>query len=157
MHPVELTLRRALSRYPRAKRWASAVRRRVLWRGRSAAGHWDEHVGEVESTSPRGWLDSELVEREHIRPQITGDPEVSYLESFARSHLGGSGGGSVVSLGCGGGNLERALVSLGVAHRILGLDASPASIDLAERLAREAGLAERVQYRVVDVDRLSLE
>ncbi|MEM6792819.1 MAG: class I SAM-dependent methyltransferase, partial [Acidobacteriota bacterium] len=53
--------------------------------------------------------------------------------------------------------LVRALVSLGVAHRILGLDASPASIDLAERLAREAGLAERVQYRVVDVDRLSLE
>ena len=157
MHTLELRLRRLLSQHPRLKRIASALRRRLLWRGTNASDHWDAQVGEVESSAPRGWLDSELVEREHIRPQVSGDPDVSYLEHFVRRHLSEGPVARILSLGCGGGNLERALLSLGAAHHIEGIDSSPGSIDLATDLAQQAGLSERLHYRVADIDHLELE
>lgn len=161
MNDLEIRLRRFLSRYPRLKRLASAVRRRMLWRGGDAAAHWDAQVGEVESSTPRGWLDVELVERFHIRPQISGDPDVFFLEHFRRHHLAGPAlrapVARMLSLGCGGGNLERALIEIGAATHVEAVDASPSSIELAAQLATGAGLADRLDYRVADIDRIELE
>lgn len=158
MNPLELRIRRVLSRYPPLKRLASAVRRRVLpaWRRGLAASHWDDRVEEVESSAPQGWLDAEMVEREHIRPLVSGDPEVSYLEYFLEKHLPHRPVGRLLSLGCGGGNLERDLLRLGAAQKIDACDESPASIELALRLATEEGMGERLQYQVADLNRLEL-
>lgn len=155
----EIHLKRLLSRYPLLKRCASAVRRRVLpaWRRGRAAQHWDGRVEQVESAAPQGWLDLEMVEREHIRPLVSGDPEVSYLEHFLECHLPHRPVGRLLSLGCGGGNLERDLLRLGAAQKIDGFDESPASIDLARRFAAQEGMAEQLHYDVADLNRLELE
>lgn len=156
MNELEIRLRRLLSRFPRLKRIASALRRRLLWRRSDAAAHWDAQVGEVESSTPSGWLDVELVEIEHIRPQVSGDPAVSYLEHFLKTHLVTAPVDRILSLGCGGGNLERALLDLGAARRIDGVDASPSSIELARRLAEQSGRSDALHYRVEDIDRIEL-
>lgn len=152
----EWWVKRQLSRFPRLKSLASAVRRRVspAFRG-DAAGHWDARVDAVESTRPQGWLDSELVEREHIRPQISSDPDVSYLEHFVKRHLEAPVP-RILSLGCGGGNLERALLDLGAAEHIDAYDDSPASIELAQGLADAAGVGNRLTYAVGDSNTMAL-
>ncbi|MEM7582946.1 MAG: class I SAM-dependent methyltransferase [Acidobacteriota bacterium] len=147
-----------LSAHPRLRAVASSLRRRLMpsrWAA-LASRHWDERVGDVEAGRQRGWLDWPLVEVEHVRPQISGDPEVYYLQYFFERHMGFKPAASILSLGCGGGNLERALIDVGMAHRVEGIDVSPESIRLANELAAQAGLGDRLRYRVGDIDGIEL-
>lgn len=120
-------------------------------------GHWDRNVARVESKELKGWLDWEFIEVEHIRPQVSGDKSVYYLQHFFRHHLPSMPVARALSLGCGGGNLERALIQLKAATRIDAYDASPESIRIATELAAKEGLGERLTYRVADINRLELE
>ncbi len=158
MNRLERWCRLRLSKHPRLRALASEVRRRVMpsrW-GALASQHWDDRVGDVEAGRQRGWLDWPLVEEEHIRLQISGDPQVYYLQYFFDQHVEERPVGRILSLGCGGGNLERALVEIGVAQRVDGFDVSPESIRLANQLASEAGLGDRLHYEVVDIDQIEL-
>ena len=121
-----------------------------------ASRHWDEHVGEVESGQPRGWLDWQFIEEEYIRPQISGDSGTSYLPYLFHRHVDALPAARVLSLGCGGGNLERAMIDLGLAEQIDAFDVSPESIRLAKELAASAGMAERIGYAVADLDRIEV-
>lgn len=56
----------------------------------------------------------------------------------------------VLSVGCGVGNLERSLLELGYAARVVGVDESEAAVAEAAARARNAGFADRVEYRVED-------
>lgn len=148
-----------LARHPRLF-WLlrRLVRGLRAWRSRlfGETSFWDVAVDEAESDRPGGWMDLEIVEREYIRPQVTGDANTSYLEYFVEEHLPRRPVDLGLSLGCGGGHLERALLDLGAAERMVGLDASSGSIELARRLAREAGHGDEVDYRVADLDRAEL-
>lgn len=150
-------LKRQLSRSPAAVRLAKGIRRRIspAFRG-LASRHWDARVEQVESATPQGWLDVELVELEHIRPRISGDPAVPYLQHFLSAHLPHAPVNRLLSLGCGGGNLERDLIALGAADHIDASDVSAGSIELARRLAAEQGLGERIHYWVADLNRDTL-
>lgn len=121
------------------------------------ASHWDSLVTRVESKELKGWLDWDLIEEEHIRPQVSGDRSVYYIEHFLRTHVPDRPVERALSLGCGGGNLERSLIDAGAAHLIDAVDASPASIRLARRLAAEHPGGERIRYEVQDVNRIRLE
>ena len=158
MHPVEFKLRRFLSRHPRVKRFASRIRRAAtwVWESERAEENWDHSVSAVESARPQGWLDLEMIESEYVRPRISGDRERNFLQYFFDEHLDALPVSRVLSLGCGGGNLERAILYLGAAEKIDGLDSSPGSIELARRLAFEEGLAERLEYGVADLNRHEL-
>ncbi len=156
---LERWIRRRLSLHPRLRSLASAARRRLLparWRAR-ASDHWDRQVGEVEGGRQRGWLDWPIVEEEHVRPWISGDPRVDYLTYLFGRHAGRLPVARVLSLGCGGGNLERSMIDLGLARRIDGFDLSPESIRVAEELAAAAGMGDRIRYAVADLDRIELE
>lgn len=147
-----------LSRHPRLKARASALRRRLIparWNA-LASRHWDARVGEVESGGPQGWLDWPILEEEHIRPQVSGNSRVYYLQHFFDRHVDRLPVDRILSLGCGGGNLERALIDVGAARAVDGLDVSPESIRLAEEMAAEAGMADRLHYAVEDIDRVEL-
>jgi len=62
-----------------------------------------------------------------------------------------------LSLGCGGGNLERGLLlKNNAAARIDAYDASTESIRLATQLAADAGLADVLHYAVADINTLQL-
>lgn len=155
---TKMSWKARLARFPVAF-WAVRKVVRVLRAGRSVLSpgrsFWDETVTDAESDRPRGWLDVELVEREYIRPRVSGDPDVDYLRHFVRRHLE-TPAEIGLSLGCGGGHLERALLDLGATRRMHGLDASPGSIELARSLATQAGVADRIDYRVTDLDRVEL-
>ena len=119
--------------------------------------HWDEMVSKVESKEFKGWLDYELIECEYIRPQISGDPQVYYLQHFIDRNLRELPVERALSLGCGGGNLERFFIQENIVRTMDANDASPGSIDLARRLADEAGMGDRLSYEVADANRLQLE
>ncbi len=147
-----------LSKHPRLRAVASVVRRQLLpsrW-GALASRHWDDRVGDVEAGRQRGWLDWPLVEEEHVRPQISGDPKVYYLEYFFERHVKNRPVDHILSLGCGGGNLERALVEIGATRQVDGFDVSPESIRLANQLAAESGLGDQLNYEVADIDQIEL-
>lgn len=119
--------------------------------------HWDRNVALVESKELKGWLDWEFIEVEHIRPQVSGDKSVYYLQHFFRNHLPSMPVERALSLGCGGGNLERALIQLKAARHIDAFDASPESIRIATELAEKEGMGDRIRYKVADINRLELE
>lgn len=131
-----------------------AVRRAV---GKTRhGGHWDKHVGLVESGALKGWLDWEFIEVEHIRPSVSGDKAVYYLQHFFSGHLPQMPVQRALSLGCGGGNLERHLIRMGAAASIDAYDASAESIRLARQLADDEGLAGQLHYEVADINSLHL-
>jgi ubiquinone/menaquinone biosynthesis C-methylase UbiE len=113
-------------------------------------------VGLVESRALKGWLDWEFIEVEHIRPSLSGDKNVYYLQHFLENHLPRRPVQRALSLGCGGGNLERALIHLNAAQAMDAYDASPESIRLASQLAEKEGLSHRIKYAVCDINKLEL-
>ncbi len=118
--------------------------------------HWDNHVALVESKILKGWLDWEFIEVEHIRPSVSGDRSIYYLQHFFSGHLPTMPVKRSLSLGCGGGNLERALLDLNASEFIDAFDASPESINLANQLASESGYSNRLTYNVADINKIQL-
>lgn len=60
-----------------------------------------------------------------------------------------------LSLGCGFGALERDLVARGLVQHFEAIDLAEGAIAEAFRLAAEAGLADRIAYRVADLEQAS--
>ncbi len=121
-----------------------------------ATKHWDQTVAKVETKTLKGWLGWEFVEREYIRPSVSGDPDVYYLHHFLDVHLPRRPVARALSLGCGGGNLERALIDLNAATTIDAYDFSPESIRLAQELAEQARMAGRIHYDIRDINQIVL-
>lgn len=65
--------------------------------------------------------------------------------------------GRLLSLGCGGGVLERRVAELGWAEQIEGVDVSSGAVEQAAASAHEAGHSDRIAYRVADLDSVELE
>lgn len=118
--------------------------------------YWDKKVQDVEEHVLRGWLDWDIVEEEYVRPQISGDSKVHYLEHFVRNYIGPAPVERALSLGCGGGNLERTLISMNAAKSIDAFDVSVESIRIANELAAKAGMQDRISYEARDINKLVL-
>lgn len=126
--------------------------------------HWDDHVRRVENTHQntpdsveyRGWLDWEFIDEEYVRPQISGSRTIDYFGHFLLTHVPSRPVGRALSMGCGGGNLERAMIAWNAAEQIDAFDFSPESIRVAIELAREQNLSERLHYEVKDANQIQL-
>lgn len=124
----------------------AGLSRCLAWlRRRRAAAFWSHrHLGSREEWA--FWLAVPEVMR-WVNSKVSGKPEIWPLSWFQFSLPS-----DVVpvryalSLGCGPGNLEREVIRLETARQITGIDVSPASLDLARRLAREAGFSQRIHY-----------
>jgi O-antigen biosynthesis protein len=88
--------------------------------------------------------------RAGINRRVTGDPEKWPVEQLSRVVPDRLPFRQSVSIGCGVGNLERSLVSLGLVTRVTGVDASAESIQSARQSAEEAGLSDRISYVAAD-------
>lgn len=126
------------------------------WKLGVSKPHWDETVALVESKCFKGWLDWEFIEVEYIRPMVSGDHNIYYLQHFFDQFLPNRPVTRALSLGCGGGNLERALITLGAAETIDAYDASRESIKLARQLAKQENLSKQINYEVADINALKL-
>ena len=114
-----------------------------------ATAHWDQ---EAERTSVE-WLAIPAITRE-VNRRITTVPWLFPLPAFkvlAADRPLGRG----LSIGCGTGNLERAVHRLRICDEIVGLDISRVSLRKAKELARQEGMR-GIRYRRADFNELRL-
>lgn len=122
-----------------------------------AGAHWGERARQqVEQTVPSSWTECPVVIRDYMNPLISGLPDVGWLEAVARQHFSVPVA-RALSLGCGGGGLERHGLQLGIAERFDGFDVSAEAVALAARLAQESGQADRIVYAVADLNAMAFE
>ena len=91
--------------------------------------------------------------REAINRRISGDHLLWPLDAF-RLYIGRRFR-RALSLGCGLGNVERAVRQMGLADEIEGVDASEVSLEIARAKAAEAGLS-GITYRLGNLNTLEL-
>jgi SAM-dependent methyltransferase len=105
-----------------------------------------EQVGSVWGVADetiRSWWQSPVAVRECNR-RITGDPLLSPPEYFKRRYCEETRG-TAISLGAGGGELERQMLDLGVCQSILGVDISRQRVDSANATV-PAHLRDRLRF-----------
>lgn len=119
--------------------------------------HWSRNVETRRSGEFAGnWLDHEAVLRLYINPMSTGSPDEKWFDYVARKYFS-EPAGKALSLGCGGGGLERHGLALNVCESFDAYDISVGSIEAAKEEARKAGIEDRVNYAVADLNDISLE
>lgn len=97
------------------------------------------------------WVESPLV-MAYIQEEITGDPKLDWLTySYQKYVRGQSRAMRVLSLGCGGGALERDLCRLGFTGNIDACDFSEGALEHARRTAAQQGL-KNIHYFVSDLN-----
>jgi SAM-dependent methyltransferase len=132
---------------------------RRLTPGRPEAAHHDEarefwESGATEDDENHYWAAQPLVRRA-INRRVTGNPDVWPMEWFAARYAPRPFGHGL-SAGCGDGGLERDLLRKNICRTVEGVDFSQEALRLAQALAEEEGLADRVRYRNANLDTLAL-
>lgn len=85
---------------------------------------------------------------------VCGDPDQHYLEYFIRKYI--KVRGSVLSLGCGNGHLERVLLGMGLpCTEIEGMDINPDLMKYASEEAEKLGY-QHVKYTTADLNKIDL-
>lgn len=106
---------------------------------------WDREIHDPTAVT---WMAHPLV-RAYINRSISGHPghwPMDWLESW----LGGRRFRRGLSIGCGGGGLERDLIRRNICDRIDAFDGSQESIRIAKEEAANHGYADRITYWVGD-------
>jgi SAM-dependent methyltransferase len=113
------------------------------------ADYWaTDHKGAKKAIS---WLEHPTILRNVCR-RITGDPDVRAIDWFQRKYLPETVE-LALSLGCGDGLFERdAVVRINLAQKFHANDISPGAIQTAKLEAEKAGIADRIDYSVVNLD-----
>lgn len=97
------------------------------------------------------WVESPLV-MGYIQEQITGNPELDWLTySYHKYVYAHDRTTRILSLGCGGGALERDLCRLGFTGNIDACDFSEGAVEHARRMAAQQGL-KNIHYFVSDLN-----
>lgn len=117
----------------------------------SASAFWDREIVAPTHTS---WMDDPRVRRsinEFIGNGIALSPGEWFIDQLAgRTFERG------LSIGCGGGNLERVAIGLGLCEKIDAFDGSVQSLQVARTMAEKEGYAGRIRYFASDFNRPAL-
>ena len=116
-----------------------------------ASRFWD---AEINAQSHVSWLAHPAVRR-YVNTLVSGDPD-RWPMDFFQEFLGGRTFKRALSIGCGGGPLERDLIRRGICDSIDAFDGSPVSISQAREEAVIAGCSDRIDYRVDDFNECGL-
>ena len=118
------------------------------------AAHWGEMA--TKPAAICSWLDSPAVMR-HVNRMISGDPALGWFVYACQKYLmkNGRGVAKGLSIGCGGGALERAARQIGACDVIDAIDIAPGAIEEARKMAALQGLS-GINYAVADLDALDL-
>lgn len=120
----------------------------------TAGKHWGERAREqLAPNKPNSWAECPVVNQEYICPLISGQPHVGWLEYVARKYYP-SPVSAALSLGCGGGGLERHGLQLQIAERFDAYDVSEDAIRLAKEEATKSGQLASISYAVANLNRL---
>ena len=122
-----------------------------------AGAHWGKRAREqVAKVKPSSWAECPIVVSEYMNPLISGQSEVGWLEAVAREFFP-SPVARALSLGCGGGGLERHGLQLNIAERFDAFDVSADAIALAVELAQKEGHAQHIVYAVANLNELAFD
>ena len=125
-------------------------------RDETVAAYWDHKTNDV-FDGPTYWLANPLVAQRHQQLATRGQ-NTHWVNHCVERHLGPARPVErILTVGCGDGDLERHLALLDAAVRIEGIDIAPRRVEIATRRAAEAGLGDRLHYRVADAEALELE
>lgn len=115
---------------------------------RAASAFWDR---EIVTPTHVSWMDDPRIRRS-INELIGAGVPLSPGEWFI-ARLDGRTFERGLSIGCGGGNLERVAVRLGLCKRIDAFDGSVQSLHVARTAAEKEGCADRIRYFASDFNR----
>ncbi len=123
----------------------------------TAGKHWGVRARQQNELSrPNSWAECPVVNQEYICPLISGKPNVGWLEYIARKYYDHPVQ-SALSLGCGGGGLERHGLQLRIAQRFNAYDVSEEAIRLCIEEARKSGQLDSINYAVANLNKLEFE
>lgn len=116
-----------------------------------ARDFWDHEICEQKHVS---WMEHPTI-REYINASIGGGHPMWPFDWF-QGWLSGRRFARALSIGCGGGALERDLVARGLCESIDAFDGSLASLHVARTTADKAGLGSRIRYFAADFNEPAL-
>ncbi len=99
---------------------------------------------------PLSWLEHPAIMR-YVNRRVTGDPNLHFVEWFQQAYLP-TQVDLALSLGCGLGGFERSACQLRIAQKIDANDISSGAIVTAKAEAEKAGLGDRINYSIVNLD-----
>jgi SAM-dependent methyltransferase len=110
----------------------------------------------VEGTGarPRSWLQHKTM-LAFVNRRVSGDPTVSTLAWFKQKYFPRPVD-LALSLGCGFGGFERFGLEVGIAKKFIANDLSEGAIGKARETAAQAGMADRIEYSVANLDECRL-
>lgn len=121
-----------------------------------AGAHWGERAREQQlAVLPSSWAESPVVIREYINPRVSGTGDQGWLEAVARDYFK-QPVKVALSLGCGGGGLERHGLQLNIATRFEAYDVSAGAIELAREEAGITGQQDAIDYQVANLNKIEL-
>jgi len=119
-----------------------------------AGAHWGDRAREQQlATLPSSWAECPVVIREYINPRVSGTGDQGWLEAVARDYFK-QPVKIALSLGCGGGGLERHGLQLGIANKFEAFDVSAGAIELAREEAAITGQSEAIDYKVANLNKI---
>ncbi len=121
-----------------------------------AGAHWGERAREQQlAVLPSSWAEIPVVIREYINPRVSGTGDQGWLEAVARDYFK-QPVKVALSLGCGGGGLERHGLQLNIATRFEAYDVSAGAIELAREEAGITGQQDAIDYQVANLNKIEL-
>lgn len=99
---------------------------------------------------PHSWLQHKTMQA-FLHRRVTGDPNLSTAAWFKQKFFP-QPVELALALGCGFGGFERAAIDLGIAKKFHANDLSTGAIEKARQDAREADMADKIEYRVLNLD-----
>lgn len=109
----------------------------------------------VSESKPSSWSESPLVCQMYMNPLISGEADVGWLEFVAKKYFENPVK-LALSLGCGGGGLERHGLALNIAASFDAFDISEGALELAQELAKKEGIQRSINYQVANLNALVL-
>jgi SAM-dependent methyltransferase len=102
------------------------------------------------SQNRHSWL-QHPVALETVNRRVSGDPKISSVQWFKNKFVR-KPFGLCLSLGCGHGGFERSGLAIGLANRFHANDLSTGAIAQAREAATAAGVGDKIEYSVLDLD-----
>lgn len=122
----------------------------------TASAHWAARAREQKLADlPSSWAECPVLIREYINPRVSGTADQGWLEAVARDYFKQSVK-LALSLGCGGGGLERHGLQLGIAQRFDAYDVSSGAVQLAIEEATITGQIDAINYQVANLNKVEL-
>ena len=102
---------------------------------------------------PVSWLEHPVA-LQRLHERVSGDPLIGTAQYWYNRYFSAPAG-LCLSIGCGFGALERSLISAGMVEHFHAHDLSENAVARARREAEAAGLGDRIDYRVTDLNSFS--